>query len=676
MLKFFRKVERTRNFVILLFAFILVLSLVLFYSPSGGVQENLTRSDEIAATVGSERITVGDVAMLQERLRQSQPQMLPTSYLLESMIQEKIVRIEAARLGLTATDEEIATQIREANQSPDGQPFDKKRYEQNAVQQAGSISAYEESIRDSISRQKLIAYVTAGVRVSEEEILSDYKRRNTKFNLTYIPVNTADLTENITPTDSELKDYFEKNKKSYYITSPQKKIKYVFLETAKIGETLKFSDEELKAAYDKLPEDKKQAGMNVQEIVLRVNKPEDDAQVLQKANEIIETLKKSGETISEDKFGEVAKGQSEKPSTALNGGKVGGLVRENPNNPTDPYQRILSMKEGEYTEPLKFGSNYYILRRGQSVAKPFEDTKRELEVSRRNSKAYEANAALATKASESLKKSKDAEKVAAEFASQANMKTADMIRETGFVKPGDEIDKLGISQDFEQGIVSLNKVNDVGDKIPIPGGFAIPILVGTKDPRDAEFDEVRSQVVEAVKTKKAREEVDKIARKIASESSSVNDLNAAAKSEGLEAQEAKDFILGSPLGGGPSATTSEALEDAVFALKPGEVTKQPVKVGDNWFIVGVNSREEANMENFPKEREQMVRTKLNEKRTRVFSDYIASRKLAMEQKGDIKIYKDAIAKIDKANQENQPQNPQIPGLPQGLQLPEQPQGSE
>ncbi|MEZ5345595.1 MAG: peptidyl-prolyl cis-trans isomerase [Pyrinomonadaceae bacterium] len=673
MLKFFKKVERTRNFVILLFAFVLVLSLVLFYSPSGGVQEVLTRSDELAATVGSERITVGDVAMLQERLRQSQPQILPTSYLLDSMIQEKIVRIEAARLGLTATDEEVANEIREANQSADGQAFDQKRYEQNAVQQAGSVSAYEESIRDSISRQKLIAYVTAGVRVSEEEVLSDYKRRNTKFNLTYVPVNTADLTEKITPTDDELKDYFEKNKKSYYISSPQKKIKYVFLETAKIGETLKFTDEELKAAYDKLPEERKQAGMRVQEIVLRVNKPEDDAQVLQKANEIIETLKKSGDTISEEKFGEVAKGQSEKPSTALNGGKVEGLVRENPNNPTDPYQRILSMKEGEFTEPLKFGSNYYILRRGQSVAKPFEDAKREIEVSRRNSKAYEANAALATKAAESLKKSKDVEKVAEEFASQANMSTENMIRETGFVKPGDEIENLGISQDFEQGIASLNNVNDVGDKIPIPGGFAIPILVGKKDPRDAEFDEVRSQVVEAVKTKKAREEIDKIAKKIADGSSSAGDLSAVAKTEGLEAQEAKDFILGSPLGGGPSATTSEALEDAIFALKQGELTKKPIKVGDNWFVVGVNSREEANMENFPKEREQMIRTKMNEKRTRVFSDYIASRKLAMEQKGEIQIYKDAIAKLDKANQDNMPQ---IPNIPQGIQLPEQPPRSE
>ncbi|MCB1025369.1 MAG: peptidyl-prolyl cis-trans isomerase [Acidobacteria bacterium] len=668
MLKFFRKMERTRNFVILLFGFILVLSLVLFYSPSGGVQENLTRSDEVAAQVGGERITVGDVAMLQERLKQSQPQILPTSYLLDSMIQEKIIRVEAARLGLTATDAEIATQIREAFQSPDGKPFDQKQYEQNAVQQAGSISAYEEGIRDQISRQKLVAYITSGVRVSEEEILNDYKRRNTKFNLTYVPVNTADLTENITPTDEELKDYFEKNKKSYYISSPQKKIKYVFLETAKIGETLKFTDEELKAAYDKLPEDKKLAGVRVQEIVLRVNKPEDDAQVLQKANEIVETLKKSGDTITEEKFGEIAKGQSEKPSTAFNGGKVDGLVRENPNNPTDPYQRILSMKEGETTEPLKFGSNYYILRRGESVAKPFESAKKEIEVSRRNSKAYEANAALATKAAESLKKSKDVEKVAAEFASQANMNTADMIRETGYVKPGDEIDKLGISQDFEQGIATLNKVNDVGDKIPIPGGFAIPILVDKKDPREANFDEVRSQVVEAVKTKKAREEVDKIAKKIADSASTAGDLSAAAKAEGLESQEAKEFILGSPLGSGPSATTSEALEDAVFALKPGEVTKQPVKVGDNWFVVGVNSREEANMESFPKEREQLVRTKLNEKRSRVFGDYIASRKLAMEQNGEIKIYKDAIAKLDKANQENQPQ---IPNLPQGIQIPQQ-----
>ncbi len=670
MLKFFKKMERTRNFLLIFFAVILVGSLVVFYAPTEGVQENLSRNNETAAKVGSEKITIGDVVSMQERLREIQPQFpaMP-SLLINQMIQGKLVRVEAARLGLTASDTEVAERIREIFKPEDGKPFDQQLYEQNAIRQSGSVAEFEERIRDEISQQKLVAFVTAGVSVSEEEVLNDYKRRNTKFSLTYVPVNTADLTESITPSAAELKDYFEKNKKSYYISSPQKKIRYLYLQTSKIGEKLTFTDEELKEAFDKLPADKKLAGVRIQEIVLRVNKPEEESQVLQKANEIVESLKKEGETVSETKFAETAKGQSEKPSTALDGGKVAGLVRENQNNPTDPYQRVLSMNDGEITEPLKFGSNFYILRRAESVPKPFEQGKKEIEVSRRNSKAYEANAILAGKAAEKLKSVKDVQKVAEEFASQANMSVSEMVRETGYVKPGDEIDNLGISQDFEQGIASLEKVNDVGDKIPIPGGFAIPLLVDKKAPRDAEFDEVRSQVVEAVKTKQAREQVEAIAKRISENAANAGGLSSAAQGAKLEAREAKDFILGSPLGEGPSASTSEALEDAIYGLKQGEVTK-PIKVGDNWLIVGVNEREEANMDNYSKEREQLVRTKLDEKRGRIFSDYLSAARQRMESKGEIKIYKEAIAKLEEAIKQNQPQ---IPNLPPGLQLPQQPQ---
>ena len=667
MLKFFKKMERTRNFIILLFTLVLVGSLVAVCVPTrDSQQQNLGRSTEIAAQVGSERITVGEVVTVQERDRQIQRQVAPANFLINKLIEEKLIRIEAEKYDVTASDIEIAKEIREIFKIP-GKPFDQKRYEQNAIRSAGSVKNFEERIRNQVSRQKLVAFITAGVSASEEELLTDYKRRNTKFNLTYVPVNTADITKKISPTDEELKEYFEKKKKTYYINVSQKKIRYLYLETSRIGETLKFSDEALKEIYDKLPEDKKQAGVHVQEIVLNVAKPELDAQVLQKAIKIAGDLKKGDQTVSEEKFAEVAKGQSERPATAFNGGKVRGLVRENKNNPTDPYQRILNMKEGEITEPLKFRSSYYVLRRGKSVPKSFERAKNEIEVSRRHSKAYEATAALANKAVARLREVKDVQKIAKEFAAEANMKVSDMIRETGYVKPGDEIENLGISQDFEKGIASLVKVDDVGDRIPIPGGFAIPLLVDKKDPRDAELKEVRSQVLEAVKNEQAREQVEKIAKKIAASANSAGDLRAAAQNEKLKARNAKDFILGSPLGEGPSASTSRALEDAIFDLKKGEITKTPIKIGtgDDWLVIAVNTREEADIESFAKERDQLVRRKIAEKRFRVFSDYIGSVRQTMQDKGEIKIFKEAIDKIDEQSRQNQPQlPPQIPQLPQ------------
>jgi peptidyl-prolyl cis-trans isomerase D len=430
MLKFFKRMERTRNVVLVVFAVLLVVSLIVFGALQPKQQENFLLSRDVVAKVGSERVTLGELATQQQNFQQRQ-QNLPASLLLDGMIRQKMVKSEATRLGLTASDAEVADTIRTLFQPQDGTPFDQAKYEQIAMRQAGSVAAYEESIRDELSANKVRAFITSGVQVSDAEVLENFRRKNTKFDLSYVAISTADVAQNIKPGDDELKKYFEANKKDYYISLPQKKIKYIFLSTSKVGEKLNITDADLKGEYDKLPEERR------------------------KANQIVQNLRKDSTTVSEEKFAEVAKGQSEKPSTASNGGRVAGLVRANPSNSDDPYQRVLTMKEGEITEPIKFGSNYYILRKGKTQAKSFEDMKKELEVGMRNRKAYAANSELAQKVAARLKEVKDVDKVAAEFASQANMPVGDMVKETGFVKPGDEVKDLGVSQDFEQGRETL-----------------------------------------------------------------------------------------------------------------------------------------------------------------------------------------------------------------------------
>jgi hypothetical protein len=304
------------------------------------------------------------------------------------------------------------------------------------------------------------------------------------------------------------------------------------------------------------------------------------------------------------------------------------------------------MQPGEVTEPISYQGRIFILRRGEDVPKTFEDARKELEVSLRNRRAYGVAAELAQKVSESLKQTKDVEKTAAEFAGQANMTTAEMIRETGYVKPGDEVENVGVSPQFEEGIAKLENQGDVGERIPVQNGFAIPLLVDAKAPRDAEFDEVKNQVAETVKLEKARAQVEEIAKQIASGAANAGALTAAAQSKGLKVQEQKGFILGSPLGQGPSASTNEALEDMLYGMKEDEVTKTPVPVGDNWYVVGVTKREEASMEEFAKQRDALMQAMLQQKRGEVFSDYLAETRREMEKAGDIKIYQDAMAKID------------------------------
>src|SRR5688500_9264865 len=225
MLKFFTRLEKTRNFVLLLFAIIMVLSLVLFYAPSqNNVGANLAVSQETAASVSGEEITVGELYRQKEMYsRFSQGRPYPAKMLLDGMIASRITRVEAERLGMTASDAEVAAKIREDFKPQDGKPFDQKIYEQNVIQQSGSIAAFEDGVRDDISSNKLRAFITSGVTVSEEDVLKDFQRKNTKFDLSYVAVTPSELAQTITPTDAELRDYFERNKASYRIGVPQKK---------------------------------------------------------------------------------------------------------------------------------------------------------------------------------------------------------------------------------------------------------------------------------------------------------------------------------------------------------------------------------------------------------------------------------------------------------------------
>ncbi len=645
MLRFFTRLEKTRNFVLFLFAILMVGSLVFFYTPQSNTSlANLAQSDETAASVSGNKISVGEIVRQKEN-QFSRGQ--TTKMILDGMISGRITRVEAERLGLTASDKEVADEIRRQakGEGEDPKPFDQKIYEQNVIESYGNIESYEQRVRDNLSSQKVLAFLTSGVTVSEQEVLDDFQRKNTKFDLAYVPVGSADLAKTITPTDQELKDYFEQNKQTYAITVPQKKIRYVFVNTSKMGEKLKIEDSELQTEYDNLPPERKVAGVLGQEIVLRIAKPEFDEQIKGKADELVARLKEEGAAVSEEAFATMAKGHSENPATASLGGKLPGPVKENTAKKDDPYQRLLKMKPGDITEPFSYQGRYFILRRGEDVPKSFADARKEIEVSLRNRKAYSLAAELAQKVSDKLKENKDPQKTAQEFAAQANMSAADMVRETGYVKPGDNVENIGTSPQFESGIASLENPNDVGDKTPVKDGFAVPMLVDKKEPRDAEFEEVKAQILDVVKLDKARTQVEEIAKAIAG-ASNADALSAAATAKGVKAKDQKNFVLGSPLGEGPTAGTNEELEDAIYAMKVGDVTPKPIKIGDNWVVVGVTKRENADTDEFAKQRSDLLQQMLSKKRSAVFGDYLAAAKQKYEKGGYIKIYKDAVEKID------------------------------
>ena len=219
-----------------------------------------------------------------------------------------------------------------------------------------------------------------------------------------------------------------------------------------------------------------------------------------------------------------------------------------------------------------------------------------------------------------MKETKDPQKVAQELAAEANMKPAEMVRETPLVKPGDDVPEIGSSQQFEAVIEPLNNPGDVGEQTGVKGGFAIPMLVEKKEPRVPEFDEVKTKVAETLKQELAREQLNQKANEIASSLNSPADIAAAAEKAWF--QVCHRGRITNPAGPWVKQVQAQPSTKLFMLLKAGEVTKVPVKVGDSWVVLGVTKRENADLAAFAGQRNQLMSTMLDERKNQVFEDYV------------------------------------------------------
>ena len=653
MLKQLGRLERTRNFIILGFAILMAVSLVIFYAPGRSATTlNPLRNTEVVAKVGSASITVADVARLRENYAQmlggrvNLAQLGGTKRFLDGLITKQVIVQEAKRLGLSASDAELAERIRKQFSDASGQFVGFERYKESVIGRYGDIEQFENEMRDEIAQEKLRAFISASVNVSDQEVEEEYKRRNTSFDVSYIALTEAKLAEKIQPSDEELRSYYESHKNEYRFNEPQKKVRYIYVETEKVGSKLQIADADLKTEFEQVKPEYKDAGVKVQQIVLKVARKDLDAQVEQKAKDIIAKVRGANGVADEQTFAEAAKGNSEDPATASNGGFLDKPFKKNENKPHGLYDRTIDMQVGEVSDiPIRYAGNWYILRRGDNVPKTFEAAKPELLVSLRNRRGYGAAFQLAQKAHARLKETQDPQKVAQELAAEANMKPADMIRETPFVKPMDDVPDIGSNQQFDQALAPLNNPKDVGEVTGIKGGFAIPMLIEKKDPRIPDFDEVKSKISTVIKEQRATEQLEQKAKDLAASLTSADGIKAAGEKEGYDAAVQEGFKLGSSL---EKAGTSTALDDLIFGMKQGDFSKTPIKVDDKWVIVGVTKKTDADMTGLHAQRDTLKQSMVTDRQEQVFDDYVAGVQLRMKQAGKITIYDDVLAQFDQS----------------------------
>lgn len=665
MLKQFARLERTRSIIIVAFAVIMAVSLIVFYGPGRSAPAlDPIRNTQVLAKVGGDEITVADLARLRENYQQwlggqmSLAQLGGNKRFLDGLIRDRVIAQEAARLELSASDAEVAERIRKQFTDASGQFVGLDRYKESIAARYGDVETYERNVRDAIAQEKLKAFITSSVSVSDDEVQENYQRETTTISLSYAVLSPEKLAEKIQVSDDELRNHYEQKKTDYRILEPQKKVRYIFINTEKAGSKIQVTDKELREEFDRLPAENKQAGVKVQQILLKVARKDLDPQVEEKAKELIKKAMATSGKSTKETFAELAKGNSEDPATAKNGGFLPRVVKKNPNKPDALYDRAVDMQPGDVSDiPIRYAGNWYILRRDDSVQQTFEEARPTLLVSSRNRRAYTVAAKLAERAQARLKETKDPKKVAQELASEANMSPAEMVKETPFIKPGDDVPGIGSNQQFEEAIAPLNNPNDVGERTGVKDGFAIPMFVEKREPRIPDLDEIKDRITQELKLQRAKEQLEQNAKDVLSTVKTVADIKAAAEKAGFEVGTEDDWKVGSVIG---KAGTSPALDEVAYALKAGEITKTPIKVGDNWVILGATNRVDADLAAFASRRSQLTQTLLTERQTQLWDDYVTRVQEEMKRAGKIKIYKDVLAAMEEDEPAAAPPQSQFP----------------
>lgn len=664
MLRFFTKFQRSRNFLLLAFCGLLLIGLIAFYipntplDPSGSFNSSSAEDDTVIATVGSKEIKLKEYRLALANMASTfgRGNALPMSTLkalgmdkqvLDQLISNRLMIDKGEELNLTGTDREVSDTIKRNFIDMDGKWVGAEEYKRRLRLQGQDVSEYELDRRAEISARKMRSFLSSSIQVSDRDIEEKFKRDNTKVEVAYATVDLDKIREKYTPSEEDLKSYYESHKAEFKATEATRKVDYIFISTDDVAKIVPVTEEELKQEY----QNRKQVEFRASIIKLNVLTADDEATVQGKINDLNRRIRGVPGTPPED-FAAVAKGNSQDKSAAV-GGDI-GWVKKDANKSGDwrqrPYTNGLSV--GAIDGPFRDGQSWYLMKVTEQRDVPFAQMRDTLKATLTNNKSFQYASQMADKAYEKATEYKDLRKAAEEIAKELKVNPGTMLKSTPFFKNGDPLPDLGkgagraSNPAFEEAVATLKK-GEIGDKVSIPGGQAIPQPVEIiENGQQLNFDQARNQVEDKLRQEKEPTLALAKAQDIVRRSANAADFERLAKAEGLEVKTDTNFnnysFPGSSAGGLQSGNQART---ALYSLKEGEVVKNPVKIGTSYLIFAATKRTEADLSALPAERNNIRTSLLNERQTAALEAYLKTARINYERDGKIKIYQDRIDKF-------------------------------
>lgn len=642
MLDFMRRQRSSLKWVLIAVIVTLAASMVISLVPYLGDMNSVSLSNDVAK-VGSETVSAVEfqtiynnyLRSMQQR-QQLSPEVLKAfgfdRQVLEFLIGQKVILNEAKRLGIDVTPEELAQRIMSnASFQAGGTFIGRDRYEALLLQNNTTTDRFEANLRNELIAYKVQSLVTAGVSVSEKEAELTYRNRNEKATLSYFLIDPAKLESRIaTPSEQDLKTYFDKNAAKYKILE-KRKSKYAFVDMVKIRTEMKADDDELRNFYGehaeeyRLPEQ-----VTAQQILFKTEgkTPEQVEAIRKKATDVLERAKKG------EDFSKLAKEFSEDES-ASRGGILGTFGRGTKSPQFEQAAFVLGA--GAISDVVTTPQGLHIIKvteRQDSRLRTFDEIKEAIRPRLLFDKAREKAKTVAEQVALDLVNTKDL--------NAAATKNGATVREIGLVEASESIPELGsTSADYLAKVFSMKK-EEFGTAMEIQNGYAVPQVIEIQDEHPATFEEVRTKVIADSKVEKARELATENANKIRQQiEAGKSDVNALAQSVGAEVKTSEKVIRGSSL---PDYGSLSERDQEIFSLPLGKAAP-PSTFSGKTLVFAVKGRDEINPEEMKKALPTLRQDMLPEKKEKYFSAYIQELQKKMQDAGSITVNQAALQQI-------------------------------
>jgi peptidyl-prolyl cis-trans isomerase D len=564
-------------------------------------------------TISQERVTQQARMQLQQRNPQyaSNPMIvnLFEQQVGQQMIQQQILLAEAAKLGISATNDDVIQYLHQGQAGqvlfPNGQFIGKDQYASLiATRFEMSVADFEESVKHDIAIRRLESLITAGVTVGDKEARELYRKNNLKVKFQYAVISGDDIRKAINPSDADLEAFFKKNAARYANAVPEERTitYFAFTPNDVPGGVQQPTQQEIHQYYNAhqseyaTPEQAKS-----RHILIKVAPGADakaDAAAKAKAEELLKQIQGGAN------FADLAKKNSDDPGSKDSGGELGFAQRGHMVPEFD--NAIFTQKIGD-TKIVKSQYGYHLVQveeRTPAHTQALNEVLPTIQATliRQKSATAQENFARAL-TSEAIKNGlqKTAE------AHHLQLVTTPPINAQGVIPALPDGTQL-ISRAFE------SKQGDPAQSAPTGEGYAIFQVTGIKAAHAPTFADWKSHVADDYRNEQAPALLSQKTAELAAKAKAENDLAKAAKEVGATV---KSSDLVGPTGQVPDLGAVGQVAPQLFDMTPGTISG-PINASRTGVVAKLIDKQEPSADEMAKNLDQTRDQILEQKRQEVF----------------------------------------------------------